>query len=76
MVFCVSDTTLLSVGATHKRIMFPRLMKTTSIADQLCLHTQMQSKVIVISLKDRGSILPAGHSTNASYGLESNDIGK
>jgi hypothetical protein len=33
----------------------------------LRLATNFRSKVVGISLKDRGAILPAGHSANAAY---------
>jgi predicted AlkP superfamily pyrophosphatase or phosphodiesterase len=39
----------------------------TSVTDQLRLINNFNSKVIGISLKDRGAILPAGHSANAAY---------
>jgi hypothetical protein len=42
-------------------------MLVTSICDELRLATNFQSKVIGIAIKDRGGILPAGHSANAAY---------
>lgn len=42
---------------------------TTTVGDELRLHTNMRSKVIGISRKDRGAILPAGHIGDA-YWLE------
>ncbi len=40
------------------------------MTDQLRLHNQMRSKVISIALKDRGAILPGGHTANAAYWFE------
>lgn len=37
------------------------------MTDELRLATNFKSKVIGISLKDRGAILPAGHTANAAY---------
>jgi predicted AlkP superfamily pyrophosphatase or phosphodiesterase len=51
-------------------------MKTTSVTDQLKLHTQGKSKVIGISIKDRGAILPAGHSADAAYWFRGKNEGK
>ena len=51
-------------------------MKTTTVTDQLQLHTQNRSKVIGISLKDRGAILPAGHTANAAYWFRGKQDGK
>jgi len=76
-VYCTSDDSVTVVGVTtEKEKMSPRRMKTTTVADQLKLHTQNRSKVIGISLKDRGAILPAGHSANAAYWYRGKDDGK
>ena len=67
-VYCAGDTTVQGVGTTSSAgKMSPRNMLTTSITDELRLATNFRSKVIGISFKDRGAILPAGHSANAAY---------
>nr|WP_214229234.1 alkaline phosphatase PafA [Pedobacter sp. B4-66] len=67
-VYCAEDTTVKTVGSdTRAGLMSPKNMLTTTITDELRLATNFKSKVIGISLKDRGSILPAGHSANAAY---------
>jgi predicted AlkP superfamily pyrophosphatase or phosphodiesterase len=67
-VYCVQDDAVNSVGTTHNAgKMSPHRMKTTSITDQLRLHTQQKSRVIGLSLKDRGAVLPAGHSGTAYW---------
>ena len=67
-VYCAEDTTVKTVGSnTRAGLMSPKNMRTTTITDELRLATNFKSKVIGISLKDRGSILPAGHSANAAY---------
>ena len=50
--------------------MSPHHMLTTTFADELKLFNE-HSKVFGISLKDRGAILPAGHTANAAYWLSS-----
>ncbi|MGB5228108.1 MAG: alkaline phosphatase PafA [Eudoraea sp.] len=45
----------------------PRNLLTTTITDQLRMGTNFRAKVISVSLKDRGAILPGGHSANAAY---------
>ena len=50
--------------------MSPHHMLTTTFADELKLFSD-KSKVIGISLKDRGAILPAGHAANAAYWMSS-----
>ena len=67
-VYCVGDTTVKTVGSdTRAGLMSPKNLLTTTITDELRLATNFKSKVIGISLKDRGAILPAGHSANAAY---------
>ena len=71
-VYCTTDTTVDVVGTNNKKKgqMSPRNMLSTTIGDQLRLHTDFQSKVIGVSYKDRAAILPAGHSANAAYWLD------
>lgn len=52
----------------------PRNMLTTTIGDQLRLHTDFRSKVIGVSYKDRAAILPAGHSANAAYWFDTKGL--
>jgi predicted AlkP superfamily pyrophosphatase or phosphodiesterase len=47
--------------------MSPANLLVTTICDELRLAYNFHNKVIGIALKDRGSILPAGHSANAAY---------
>ena len=66
-VYCTDDSTVTGVGSNNEAgKMSPKNMMTTTIADQLRLSDNFKSKVIGISLKDRGAILPAGHSANAA----------
>ena len=76
-VYCASDESVIAVGVnTSYERMSPKRMKTTSVTDQLKLHTQGKSKVIGISIKDRGAILPAGHSADAAYWFRGKNEGK
>lgn len=68
LVYCTDDDSSLPVGSTSSwGKMSPRNMFATTIGDELRLATNFQSKVIGIALKDRGAILPAGHSATAAY---------
>ena len=51
--------------------MSPKRLMVTTITDQLKMATNGASKVIGISLKDRASILPAGHMADAAYWYDS-----
>ena len=67
-VYCTEDSTVNTVGNNSDAgKMSPENMWTTTVTDELRLSTNFKSKVIGISLKDRGAILPAGHSANAAY---------
>lgn len=66
--YCTDDHSVSTVGADGKAgEMSPRNLRVTTIGDELRIATDYQSKVIGISLKDRGAILPAGHASNAAY---------
>jgi len=67
-VYCTEDTTVKTVGADSKAgQMSPRNLLTTTVTDELKLATNFRSKVIGVALKDRGGILPAGHTADAAY---------
>jgi len=71
-IYCTEDTTVSSVGGIGKAgQMSPKNLLVTTITDQLRLATNFHSRVIGISQKDRASILPAGHTANAAYWLDS-----
>ncbi|MFD2999933.1 alkaline phosphatase PafA [Pontibacter toksunensis] len=72
MVYCVEDQMVKTVGSTSTAgEMSPANLLTTTVTDELRLATNMGSKVVGVALKDRGSILPAGHLGNAAYWFDS-----
>ncbi|HQR93188.1 MAG: alkaline phosphatase family protein [Bacteroidetes bacterium 24-39-8] len=72
IVYCSEDKSVKTVGSnTDAGQMSPKNMLTTSICDELRISSNFKSKVIGVALKDRGSILPAGHSANAAYWYDS-----
>jgi predicted AlkP superfamily pyrophosphatase or phosphodiesterase len=76
-VYCAEDTTVKTIGSDSKDgLMSPSRMLTTTITDELKLATNFKGKVIGVSLKDRGAILPAGHKADAAYWFEGDDTGK
>lgn len=75
-VYCAGDDAYISVGtASGAGKMSPRRMESTTMTDQLRLHTQMRGKVIAVALKDRGAVLPGGHMANAAYWFQGGDEG-
>lgn len=77
MVYCAGDDAVTPVGTTSEAgKMSPHRMKPTTFADENRIHTQMRGKTIGISIKDRGAILPAGHTANAAYWYHGEDEGK
>lgn len=74
-VTCVGDTTENTVGSdSNKGQCSPRKLLSTTIGDQIRLHTDFRSKVIGVSYKDRAAILPAGRSANGAYWLDTKNI--
>ena len=71
-VNCVEDSRYKPVGndAANGKLSPSRMISST-VTDELKLFTQKRSKVIGISIKDRGAILPAGHMADAAYWFDS-----
>lgn len=70
--YCVSDASVSAVGGSEQNgRMSPRNLKTTTITDELLLTTNFRSRVVGVSIKDRGSILPAGHNPTGAYWFDS-----
>lgn len=67
-VYCAGDDSYQTVGSdSDAGQMSPHRMLTTSISDEIRLGTHMKGKSIGVSIKDRGAILPAGHTANGAY---------
>ncbi|MFN5416321.1 MAG: alkaline phosphatase family protein, partial [Flavobacteriia bacterium] len=64
---CVDDASVSPVGSkSEDGLKSPKNLIVNTITDQLKL-TYAQSKVISMSIKDRGAILPGGHISDGSY---------
>ncbi|MGL4630396.1 MAG: alkaline phosphatase PafA [Leadbetterella sp.] len=70
-VYVAFDTlqSIVGEGAPSSGRMSPVNMKVTSICDQMRIATQFRSKTIGIAIKDRGAIMPVGH-TGEAYWLD------
>jgi predicted AlkP superfamily pyrophosphatase or phosphodiesterase len=68
-MYVVGDTTVSTIGEGSKGAgqMSPANMKVTTMTDQLRISSQFRSKVVGVAIKDRGSILPAGHTGDAYW---------
>ncbi len=64
---CVEDSIPSVVGGVSNGNVSPRNLQSTTITDELKLFYNFNSKVIGISLKDRGAVLPAGHNPDGAY---------
>lgn len=70
-VYCTDDTVHeVNGGRTGSISMSPRNLLVTTITDELRLATNFRSRVYGVAIKDRGSILPAGHLANGAYWLD------
>ena len=75
-VYCAGDDSVAPVGtASDAGKNSPHRLLVSTITDQLRLHYQMRSKVIAVALKDRGAVLPGGHTANAAYWFEGGATG-
>jgi predicted AlkP superfamily pyrophosphatase or phosphodiesterase len=78
-VYCASDTSVRAVGAASPDepagFMSPHRLQVTTLGDELKLATGGQAKVIGMSMKDRGAILPAGHSADGAFWFHGKDEG-
>ena len=71
-IYCTEDRSVTTVGAPNGKSgqMSPRNLLSTTIADELRIASNFRSKTIGVAIKDRASILPAGHTTNGAYWLD------
>lgn len=68
-MYCTDDASVntLGDGTKEEGEMSPKNLLSTTITDELRLSTNFKGKVIGMSLKDRGAILPAGHFANWAF---------
>lgn len=72
-MYCAADSSVQTVGSTNASAgkMSPKNMLVSTITDQLRIGNNYQGKTIGIAIKDRGAILPAGHTANGAYWFDS-----
>lgn len=73
-IYCTQDPAVKAIGINPESVtgkMSPNNLKVTTVTDQLRYASNFRSKVIGVALKDRGSILPAGHAATAAYWYDS-----
>ncbi len=74
-VYCTEDDSVQTVGSNSKAgKQSPKNMWANTVSDELRLSNNFRSKTIAIAIKDRGSILPGGHTANGSYWFD-NSVG-
>jgi len=68
-VYCTTDKSVKGISSSSEKIgaHSPRNLWSTTITDQLAIASNFQSKIVGISLKDRASILPAGHNPTGAF---------
>jgi predicted AlkP superfamily pyrophosphatase or phosphodiesterase len=76
VVYCADDNNVNTVGSTSAAgKMSPVNLWANTITDELRLAANFRNKTIAIALKDRGSILPGGHTANAAYWFDNTSGG-
>ncbi len=78
--YCTEDDAVKAVGAYDKNgkpsataragLESPHNLLVTTMTDELRMATNFRSKTVGVALKDRASILPAGHSATAAYWMD------
>jgi predicted AlkP superfamily pyrophosphatase or phosphodiesterase len=71
-VNCVEDDSTRLVGGSQAVGRSPARLLGDTLTDELRLETDFKSRVISVSLKDRGAIIPGGHTANAAYWYDVN----
>lgn len=73
-VYCTEDADVKGVGTNSQKVggHSPKNLWSTTITDQLRIASNFQSKVVGVSLKDRASILPAGHNPTGAFWFDEN----
>lgn len=68
-VYCTTDTSVKGISSSSEKVgaHSPHQLWSTTITDQLGMATNFRSKVVGVSLKDRASILPAGHNPTGAF---------
>lgn len=76
-IYCTDDKTVTTVGSNSKAgKMSPKKLLCSTVTDEIKIQSNFKSKIISISLKDRGAILPGGHKADAAYWFRGKDEGK
>jgi predicted AlkP superfamily pyrophosphatase or phosphodiesterase len=68
-MYCTDDAGVKTLveGTEKEGAMSPKNLLSTTITDELRMATNFKGKVIGLSIKDRGAILPAGHFANWAF---------
>lgn len=67
-VYCTDDDSIKPVGTTSgAALMSPRNLWVSTIGDEMKIASNGRAKVVGVALKDRASILPAGHNPNGAF---------
>ena len=72
-VYCAEDTSVQVLGSNRGDAASPHRLLATNISDELKLSTARKAKVVGVSLKDRGAVMPAGHLADGAYWYNWND---
>jgi predicted AlkP superfamily pyrophosphatase or phosphodiesterase len=76
IIYCCTDTSVKTVGSNSGAgQMSSKNLKTNSLGDAFHLGFGKDSKVYGVSLKDRGAILPAGHSADGAFWFDGGKYG-
>ena len=77
MTYCVEDLSVSPIGIDDlNERRSPRNILVTNLSDEIKINSNYKSKVIGVSMKDRGAVLPAGKLADAAYWFTGYEGGK
>ncbi|MEP5614231.1 MAG: alkaline phosphatase PafA [Cyclobacteriaceae bacterium] len=70
---CVSDLTVTAVGGSARNGKYsPKNLISSTVTDELRSFSNFRSKIVSVSIKNRGAILPGGHNPTGAYWMDTN----
>lgn len=68
IVYCTQDSSVRTVGSENQNArMSPKNQLSSTFGDELKMSSNQKGKVFAVALKDRSSILPAGHTADGAF---------
>ncbi len=75
-MYCVEDNSVQPVGTTSAAgKMSPKNLQSNTISDEIRMAQNFRNKTVSVAIKDRGAVLPGGHTANGAYWFDNASAG-